>query len=91
MITTLTRSQVKVCLRALLNEKRGVPPNTPLILRIRSIDKPLPCKMEPVSARQWLAQKVTLPLNGEEIDHLKTCLKMSPESDSIDVLDLLEE
>ena len=89
MNLTLTRSQIKACLRSIIDDDCGVIINTELIWKFRSIDRPLPCKMNPVDVRDWLELEVRVPLTKQEASRLYRCLKMSNESEIFDVVDIL--
>jgi hypothetical protein len=86
---TISRAQLKSCLRAILNSDVGVSANTELIWKFRSIDRPLPCTMKPVNAREWLHQKIGVEITQEERKLLTSALEMSDELDALDVLEHL--
>jgi len=80
----LTRKAIKKTISCLF--AGNYPIDTPLIWKLRQIDVPLPCKMNPVNGTKWLNEKVEIDLTQEEV---KIIIKYA-KNDSM-AFDLLEE
>lgn len=75
MKRSLTRREVKTCIRILSLAPSLLPVEQKLLVLLRTVDEPLPCKLAIEKAKDWLEQARTIEISKPMQQALEKRLK----------------